>query len=32
LYFTPTMSARATMSDAIQISELDMPYHERVGA
>jgi MFS family permease len=25
------MSARAMMSDAVQISELDMPYHERVG-
>jgi glycosyltransferase involved in cell wall biosynthesis len=31
LHFTPAMSARAMMSDAIQISELDMPYHERVG-
>jgi hypothetical protein len=31
LHFTPAMSARAMMSDAIQITELDMPYHERVG-
>jgi len=31
LHFTPAMSARAMMSDAIRISELDMPYHERVG-
>ena len=31
LHFTPAMSARAMMSDAVQISELDMPYHERVG-
>jgi glycosyltransferase involved in cell wall biosynthesis len=31
LHFTPAMSARAMMSDAVRISELDMPYHERVG-
>jgi len=31
LHFTPAMSARAMMSDAVQISELDMPYSERVG-
>ena len=31
LHFTPAMSARAMMSDAVQISELNMPYHERVG-
>jgi hypothetical protein len=32
LRFTPAKSSRAMMSDAIQISELDMPYDERVGA
>jgi glycosyltransferase involved in cell wall biosynthesis len=31
LHFTPAMSARAMMSDAIHISEIDMPYRERVG-
>ena len=31
LHFTPAMSARAMMSDAIEIAEVDMPYHERVG-
>jgi len=31
LHFTPAMSARAMMSDAVRISEIDMPYRERVG-
>ena len=31
LHFTPAMSARAMLSDAIEIVEVDMPYHERVG-
>jgi glycosyltransferase involved in cell wall biosynthesis len=31
LHFTPAMSARAMMSDAIRISEIDMPYRERMG-
>src|SRR5579862_2716320 len=31
LHFTPAMSARAMLSDAIQITEVDMPYKERVG-
>ena len=31
LHFTPAMSARAMMSDAVNISEIDMPYRERVG-
>src|SRR5262249_33676335 len=31
LQFTPAMSARAMLSDAIGIAEVDMPYHERVG-
>jgi glycosyltransferase involved in cell wall biosynthesis len=31
LHFTPAMSARAMLSDAIRIVEIDMPYHEREG-
>ena len=31
LHFTPAMSARAMLSDAVHIAEIDMPYHERVG-
>jgi glycosyltransferase involved in cell wall biosynthesis len=31
LHFTPAMSARALMSNAVKIVELDMPYHERAG-
>ncbi|MSV35728.1 MAG: glycosyltransferase family 2 protein [Bryobacterales bacterium] len=31
LHFTPAMSARAMLSGALRISEVDMPYHERVG-
>lgn len=31
LHFTPAMSARAMLSDAIRIAEVDMPYRERVG-
>src|SRR6478672_9623432 len=31
LHFTPSMSARAMLSDSLKISELDMPYHEREG-
>ena len=31
LHFTPAMSARAMMSDAVHICEIDMPYRERVG-
>jgi len=31
LQFTPAMSARAMLSGAIRIAEVDMPYHERVG-
>ena len=31
LHFTPAMSARAMLSSALRISEVDMPYHERVG-
>ena len=31
LHFTPSMSARAMLSENLKISELDMPYHEREG-
>jgi glycosyltransferase involved in cell wall biosynthesis len=31
LHFTPSMSARAMLSDVVKISEVDMPYHERAG-
>ncbi len=31
LHFTPAMSARAMLSDALKIIEVDMPYQERVG-
>lgn len=31
LHFTPAMSARAMLSDAVTIGEVDMPYKERVG-
>jgi len=31
LHFTPAMSARAMLSDAVKITEIDMPYQERVG-
>jgi hypothetical protein len=31
LHFTPAMSARALMSRAVKIVEIDMPYHERKG-
>jgi glycosyltransferase involved in cell wall biosynthesis len=31
LHFTPAMSARAMLSDAIQIAEVNMPYRERTG-
>src|SRR5262249_16536065 len=31
LHFTPAMSARAILSGAVEIAEVDMPYHERVG-
>ena len=31
LHFTPAMSARAMLSGGLRISEVDMPYHERVG-
>jgi glycosyltransferase involved in cell wall biosynthesis len=31
LHFTPAMSARAMLSGALRIGEVDMPYHERVG-
>jgi glycosyltransferase involved in cell wall biosynthesis len=31
LHFTPAMSARALLSDAVKIVEIDMPYHEREG-
>ena len=31
LNFTPAMSARGMLSDALQIVEVDMPYHERAG-
>jgi len=31
LHFTPAMSARAMLSDAVRIVEIDMPYHERSG-
>ena len=31
LHFTPAMSARAMLSGAVEIAEVDMPYHERVG-
>jgi len=31
LHFTPSMSARAMLSESLKISELDMPYHEREG-
>jgi glycosyltransferase involved in cell wall biosynthesis len=32
LHFTPAMSARSLLSDAVKIVEIDMPYHERAGA
>lgn len=32
LHFTPAMSARAILSNALRIVEVDMPYHEREGA
>lgn len=32
LHFTPAMSARAMLSDATRIVEIDMPYAEREGA
>jgi glycosyltransferase involved in cell wall biosynthesis len=31
LHFTPAMSARAMLNDALRITEIDMPYHERAG-
>jgi glycosyltransferase involved in cell wall biosynthesis len=31
LHFTPAMSARAILSSALRIVEVDMPYQERVG-
>ena len=31
LHFTPAMSARAMLSSTIRLTEVDMPYHERVG-
>jgi hypothetical protein len=31
LQFTPSMSARAMLSEVVKISEVDMPYHERAG-
>jgi len=31
LHFTPAMSARASLSGAVRIEEVDMPYKERVG-
>ena len=31
LHFTPAMSARAMLSDVLNIVEVNMPYHERVG-
>jgi glycosyltransferase involved in cell wall biosynthesis len=31
LHFTPAMSARAMLNDALKITEIDMPYHERAG-
>ncbi|MBA3754667.1 MAG: glycosyltransferase family 2 protein, partial [Nitrospira sp.] len=31
LHFTPAMSARALMSKAVKIIEIDMPYYEREG-
>jgi len=31
LHFTPAMSARSLLSDAVHIVEIDMPYHERAG-
>jgi glycosyltransferase involved in cell wall biosynthesis len=31
LHFTPAMSARSMLSDAVKIVEIDMPYHERAG-
>ena len=31
LHFTPAMSARAMLSDAVKIVEIDMPYEERAG-
>jgi hypothetical protein len=31
LHFTPAMSARAMLSSALKIVEIDMPYQERVG-
>jgi glycosyltransferase involved in cell wall biosynthesis len=31
LHFTPAMSARALLSGAVRIEEVDMPYQERVG-
>lgn len=31
LHFTPSMSARAMLSEGIKIVEVDMPYHERAG-
>jgi glycosyltransferase involved in cell wall biosynthesis len=31
LHFTPAMSARSLLSDAVKIVEIDMPYHERAG-
>lgn len=31
LHFTPAMSARAMLSGALRIVEIDMPYHERQG-
>jgi glycosyltransferase involved in cell wall biosynthesis len=31
LHFTPAMSARAMLSEATSILEVDMPYHERAG-
>ncbi|HEU4402188.1 MAG TPA: glycosyltransferase family 2 protein, partial [Candidatus Polarisedimenticolia bacterium] len=32
LHFTPAMSARALMDDEVRIAEIDMRYHERIGA
>jgi glycosyltransferase involved in cell wall biosynthesis len=31
LHFTPAMSARSLLSDAVKIVEIDMPYYERAG-
>jgi glycosyltransferase involved in cell wall biosynthesis len=31
LHFTPSMSARAMLSEGVKICEVDMPYHEREG-